>query len=169
MTTDVITPLQPQANKLHSELIVDYDHLFETLISIVSYKSKKFKAAFPLTDSVDLRRWLREVKTVGIDLPRQCGKSTWIKKKLKENDDSCVVVVNPSVAKDFLMSLGALAEGRVFTAKDVALTMRSGVGCKWSTVFIDDAAHITDRLASNTLYKWLAMKNDPNLTVVSMS
>lgn len=149
--------------------MVDYDAIFKTLIECSNKRSLCLKPAFPLHDSVGLRHWLREVRTVGIDVARQVGKTTWVRKRLLEDPDSCVIVINTNAAKEYLMALGPQIKDRVFTAKEVALAMRQGNAPKWSTYYLDEATYIYDNLASSTFYKWVALANNPDAMVLTIS
>lgn len=151
-----------------SLVYIDYDAILQRLK--VDFESR-YKHLQQRCDFAPAQA-LRELRTVGIATPRQCGKTTWMMGKLREDPHSVAVVMNLMVRDHLRSNYTDIDPERILTLVDAAQLhqkMLLGEVTHWvwpSSVYVDGNSHLLVHGRLKELYNWLALNPQWETTTV---
>lgn len=150
---------------------IDYDAILQGLIDTAEHRFDQLVDGSFLSKEVALR----ELRTVGLTVPRQSGKTQWIASKLREEPDSWLVVGNKRIRDHFVSNVPDITANRVFTYMDTyfmreRIQRDGGNERTWATkIYVDDSRYVLDGRIKD-FYKWAALNPHwKNLLIIMLS
>lgn len=149
---------------------VDFDLIFEELKKSFAVVPKGLLRLHLVTRGLEC--YLKEYRTLGFQVIRQCGKSMWVHKKIISDTTSVLVVSSSTLKKEALNMIGVNNSNRVFTLAEIAGYLKQFDESKplpWfvgKTVIVDDPSITSKNGLATLVYKWVALSNDPETTIL---
>ncbi|MCO6704684.1 hypothetical protein [Streptomyces sp. CHB9.2] len=127
---------------------------------------------------------LRDFRTVGLTVPRQCGRTRYAVERLKANERAILLVHSKNLREALTehthaytgRKLNAYECSRIYTTWDVRRAINSynaqgqDLLCQAvDEVIVDDALYFFENVKRNSFYKWLADRGGDNQKIFLLS
>ncbi|MNE58193.1 hypothetical protein D3C80_1532080 [compost metagenome] len=125
---------------------------------------------------------LKEFRTVGVHMPRQCGKSYGAVKLLLANEKAILITINEDFRKHvsgaheraFNEKLQPSVLARIYTATEVVNAIRTVKNGQQdillenaNEIIVDDSHYMfTELIKSNRFYNWLDKRGNPDQVII---
>lgn len=162
-----------------TKMTIDYDAIMQGLTAAV--EARKESALWARAEGLTL---LKEYRTIGIVVPRQCGRTYTALKRLVENERAILVVVNNSIREAMASNyhhhcgkdLNAYAKSRIYTYSEVATAIgkvefdqQDVLLANANETIVDDALYFFENIRRNKFYKWLHKRGGDDQLIVLLS
>lgn len=162
-----------------TKMTIDYDTIMQGLEKAV--EERKEAAAWTMAKGPTL---LKEFCTIGVIVPRQCGRTYTALKRLVANERSMLIVPNGSIRDAMACNyhhhcgdeLNAYAKSRIYTYGNIASAIakvedgQQDVLCANATeIIVDDALYFFEHIRRNKFYKWLHKRGGDDQLIVLLS
>lgn len=157
--------------------VFDFDATVQGLKELVKLREEQAEWAFAQGATR-----LKEFRTVGVHLPRQCGKSFGAVKLLVANERAIMITINEgfrnnvSSAHEFHTKekLQPSVLARIYTASEVVNAIRTVKNGQQdillegaNEIIVDDSHYMfTELIKSNRFYNWLDKRGNPDQVIV---
>jgi hypothetical protein len=162
-----------------TKMTIDYDAIMQGLTAAV--EARKESALWCNAEGPTL---LKEFRTIGIVVPRQCGRTYTALKRLVENERAMLIVPNSAVRDSMATNyhhhcgqeLGAYAKARIYTYRSVQEAMKAVFKdqqdiliANANEIIVDDALFFFEDVRRNQFYKWLHTRGGDDQLIVLLS
>lgn len=150
---------------MSTKMTIDYDTIMQGLTDAV--EARKEHAVWANAEGVTL---LKEFRTVGLIVPRQCGRTYCALRRLVSNKRAMMFVHNADLREVMAASythycgqeIPAHTLARIYTTKEVRVAMKSVQNgqqdilvANANEIVVDDALYFFENVRRNQFYKWL--------------
>lgn len=164
---------------MSTKMTIDYDTIMQGLEKAV--QERKEAAVWTMAKGPTL---LKEFCTIGVIVPRQCGRTYTALKRLVANERAMLIVPNASI-RDAMASnyhhhcggeLNAYAKSRIYTYSSIAAAINKVEGdqqdillANANEIIVDDALYFFEHIRRNKFYKWLHTRGGDDQLIVLLS
>ncbi|MND14851.1 hypothetical protein D3C87_1288390 [compost metagenome] len=150
---------------MSTKMTIDYDAIMQGLTDAV--EARRESAIWCNAEGVTL---LKDFRTVGLIVPRQCGRTYCALRRLVSNERAMMIVANEAI-RDVMASnythhcgleMPAYTQARIYTIKEVQKAMKAVQNgqqdilvANINEIIVDDALYFFENVRRNQFYKWL--------------
>jgi len=125
-----------------------------------------------MSEGIALPTFLREYNTIGLTLPRQCGKTAALINWANHNNGVYILTINAE-HKDLYLenTTGHIRDRQVLTPIDILdnlndLNYRRPIRARY--ILVDESKVINQRIKPSKIYQWAAMVGDNYTKVIEV-